>query len=340
MNYRKLMEQIFAELAEYKRSIDAWIVPQYLRECRTRDEEIQNMQGKYTNEYIQEYIQNWEPDTDYGELIRTAREQRYTAAKDCLDQIQQELDGYFSAPVTSDFAATLTSVKALGLNLTNLEFSLLENNAKSYLDRRLLNELAITRCAEVVKTKLNQDSEPEAVKANEPKPFNGIFVPDAEIVYNDFQGVKNAVDTAFTGYCGENYILKDIIFPLSEATEQTNAKLVEEYGIAPPKQIRSTIDIIKMSGAEKCFDRNYAPYVAFIETMDKLESAIPKPPKKTTLTSADVALINTLIDPTYPSLAQGKATEIAKADERLAELLLLDPRYNKAVAEALKGGSK
>lgn len=337
MNYRKLMEQIFAELAEYKRSIDGWIVPQYLRECKMRDEKVQKMQEKYTNEYIQEYIKNWKPDTDYGELIRTAREQRYTAAKDCLDQIQQELDEYFSAPASPDFVATLSGTKALGLNLTNLEFGLLGNTAKSYLDRRLLNELAITRCAEVVKTKLSQDNESEAVKANEPRPFTGIFVPDIEKVYDSFQSVINAIDTAFTGYCGENYVLKDIIFPLSEATEQANTRLESEYGIIPPKQTRNTIDIIKMSGAEKCFDKNHAPYVAFIEAMDKIESIMPKPPKKTTLTSADVELIDTLIDQKYPSLAQDIAAKIAKADARLAELLLLDPRYSKAVTEALKG---
>lgn len=340
MNYRKLMEQIFAELAEYKRAIDGWIAPQYLQECRTRDEKIKNMQGKYTNEYIQEYIQNWKPDTDYGETIRTARERHYAIVKDCLNQTKQELDGYFSAPASPDFAATLTGIKALGLNLTNLEFSLLENTAKTYLDRRLLNELAVTRCAEVVKTKLNQDSEPEAAKISEPRPYSGIFVPDIEEVYGNFQNVKNAVDTAFTGYCGENYILKDIIFPLSEAVEQANAKLAEEYNITPPKPIRSTIDIIKMSNAEKCFDKNYAPYVAFIETMNKLESAVPKPPKKTILTNADIALIDALIDPTYPSLAESAAIKVAKADEQLKEILLLDPRYNKAVTKALKEGGK
>lgn len=337
MNYRKLMEQIFSELAEYRRSIDGWIVPQYLRECKMRDEKVQKMQEKYTNEYIQEYIKNWKPDTDYGELIRTAREQRYTAAKDYLDQIQQELDGYFSAPVTLDFASILTSVKALGLNLTNLEFSLLENTAKTYLDRRLLNELAITRCTEVIKAQLDESNDPKAVKANEPRPFSGIFIPDVEEIYGNFCNVKNAVDTAFTGYCGENYVLKDIIFPLSEATETANAKIETEYGIVPQKQTRNITDIIQMSGAEKCFDKNYAPYVAFIEAMDKIESIMPKPPKKTTLTNADAALIDTLIDQKYPSLAQDIAAKIAKADARLAELLLLDPRYSKAVTEALKG---
>lgn len=337
MNYRKLMEQIFAELAEYKRSIDGWIVPQYLRECKMRDEKVQKMQEKYTNEYIQEYIKNWKPDTDYGELIRTAREQRYTAAKDCLDQIKQELNEYFSAPASPDFATALSGIKALGLNLTNLEFSLLGNTAKSYLDRRLLNELATTRCTEVVKAKLNQDSEPEAARVSKPIPFTGIFVPDIEKVYDSFQSVINAIDTAFTGYCGENYVLKDIIFPLSEATEQANTRLESEYGIVPQKQTRNITDIIQMSGAEKCFDKNYAPYVAFIEAMDKIESIMPKPPKKTTLTNADAALIDTLIDQKYPSLAQDTAIKIAKADERLAELLLLDPRYSKAVTEALKG---
>ena len=157
-------------------------------------------------------------------------------------------------------------------------------------------------------------------------------------MYDSFQSVINAIDTAFTGYCGENYVLKDIIFPLSEATEQANTRLESEYGITPPKQTHNITDIIKMSGAEKCFDKNHAPYVAFIATMDEIESVISKHPKKTTLTNADAALIDTLVDPKYPSLAQDTAIKIAKADERLKAILLLDPRYNKAVAEALKGG--
>lgn len=37
----------------------------------------------------------------------------------------------------------------------------------------------------------------------------------------------------------------------------------------------------------------------------------------------------TLISSNYPSLAQGDAIRIAKADSRLAEILALDERYGK-----------
>ena len=59
------------------------------------------------------------------------------------------------------------------------------------------------------------------------------------------------------------------------------------------------------------------------------------PERKTTLTDSDRKLIDTLINSNYPSLAQDDAIKIAKADNRLAEILSLDERYGAGVRKAL-----
>lgn len=333
MKYKTLMAKILKELNEYKSIVDDTAIV-YLKECNEHKRELEKMQKKFTPEYIKEFDKNWQPKGNYGDIISAAKEKHRKVALAYIDQIQKELDSYFQIPVDSGFAATVTAIKALGVTPNNREFDLLQGASGGYWGRRLLNELAISR----TKTEQGAALENGEMKRTEKEakiPYGGVGLPDIEKVYDSLQNVKNAVNIAFKGYCGENYELKDIVFPVNKDQEATNAKLQETYGVQPQKPKLDNMAISKMASSVKCFDENYRSYVVFSDTMGELAATMPEPERKTVLTDSDRKLIDTLISPNYPSLAQSDAIKIAKADSRLAEILLLDERYGKEVRRAL-----
>lgn len=333
MNYKKIMQKIFAELSMYKSEIDK-LASDYQSEHGKFDEEMEAAKGKYTESFIAESRANWKPQLDYAGLVNMARETHSKNVTICISQLEQQLNDYFKTPADANFCATLTAIKALGVNLSNREFSLLQESANGYVGRRLLNELAVTRTKTEKAAELKGGEVTRAEK-EKPIPCTSVNLPDIEKVYEGLQNVKNAVDTAFA-YCGANYELKDIIFPTSRATEETNARIEAVYGVKAQPQKNDTLTLTRMASSIKCFDENHSTYTAFSEMMEGLAATMPEPKRKTTLTDSDRNLIDTLISSNYPSLAQGEAVKIAKADSRLAEILSLDERYGKAVKEALR----
>lgn len=333
MKYKTLMAKILKELNEYKNIVDDTAIV-YLKECNEHKRELEKMQKKFTPEYIKEFDKNWQPKGNYGDIISAAKEKHRKTALDCLDKIRKEVESYFKTPVNQSFLMTIMGIKILGLNLTNRELSLLQDSAEGYLSRRLLGELSISRTSKTDKVKLNESNEPERIRVDEPKPFNGITVPDIEETYNCLQHLENTINTAFS-YCGENYELRDIIFPIDRAQEEKNAKLSEAYGVQPQKPKLDNMAISKMAGSVKCFDENHPSYVAFSAIMDNLSKTMPEPKRKTTLTDRDRNLINSMIDSRYEHTAREQAVKIAQADERMAQILQLDERYGPFVQQAL-----
>lgn len=327
------MQEILAELSMYKSEIDK-LGADYQSEYKKFDEEMRVAEGKFTPEYIQESRHNWKPRLDYAGLISMARETHSKTVTRCISQLEQHLNEYFRAPADANFCATLTAIKALGVNLSNREFSLLQESANGYVGRRLLNELAVTRAKTEQAAEL-KDGEMTSVQKEKMIPYISIELPDIEKAYDALQNVKNAINTAFGGYTGENFELKDIIFPISDAQEATNAKLVEAYGVQPQKQTLGVMETVKMATSINCLSKDYCSYVEFTKIMDSIDATIPKPPKKTELTKNDIDLIDSLIDYKYPNTAKEKAVEIAGKDERLRELLQLDTRYKDAIQQSL-----
>lgn len=333
MNYKKIMQKILAELSMYKSEIDKFAAD-YQSERAKFDEEMEAAKGKFTESYIAESRANWKPRLDYTGLIHMARETHSKTVTRCISQLEQYLNDYFKTPADANFCATLTAIKALAVNLSNREFSLLQESANGYMGRRLLNELAVTR------TKTEQAAELKGGEMTRTEkeikiPYGGVDLPDIGKAYDALQSVKNAVSTAFGGYCGVNYELKDVVFPLDKTAEETSRKLAEAYGTQPQKQTLGAMEISKMATSIKCLSEDYRSYVEFTKVMDNINATLPETSKKTELTENDRELIDLIIEPQYPSLAAGKAVEIAKKDERLSELLKLDSRYGQKVREAL-----
>ncbi len=334
MKYQAYMKKILQQLTEYKGTVDA-LATSYQLEVARREEELTGTKGKYTDSYIEEARRNWKPTKDYSGEIGMAREKHQKIALAYIDQIQKELDSYFQIPVDNGFATTITAINSLGVTLSNREFELLQGKANGYWGLRLLNQAAISRTKTEQQAELDDNNKMKRVEKEVKIPYGGVELPNIEQAYNSLQSVKNAVNTAFEGYCGANYELKDIVFPISEAQEATNVKLSEAYGVQPQKQALDNITISKMAISVKCFDENYRSYTVFSEMMEELAATMPKPERKTTLTDGEKKLIDTLINPQYPLAGQNDAIRIAKTDERLAELLMLDTRYSKSVKEAL-----
>ena len=71
----------------------------------------------------------------------------------------------------------------------------------------------------------------------------------------------------------------------------------------------------------------------FSKVMDEANAILPESKIKRALTENDKRLIDTLIDPKYPSLAGAKVREIAENSPELSELFLLDSRYAKYLDE-------
>ena len=217
MKYQKYMKKVMEQLTGYKGTVDT-LATSYQLEVARREEELTGTKGKYTDEYIKESRRNWKSSKDYSGEISRSREKHQKIALAYIDQIPKELDSYFQIPVDSGFAATVTAIKALGVTPNNREFDLLQGASGGYWGRRLLNELAISR----TKTEQGAELENGEMKRTEKEakmPYGGVELPDIEKAYDSLRNVKNAVNMAFEGYCGTNYELKDVVFPINKALE-------------------------------------------------------------------------------------------------------------------------
>lgn len=332
-DYKKIMQKIFAELKMYKQEIDKFGAD-YQSERKKFDEEIEAAKGKYTESFIAESRANWKPRLDYAGLISMARETHSKNVTRCISQLEQQLNDYFKTPADANFCATLNSIKLLGVTPNNLEFKLLQETSGGYWGRRLLNELAVSRTKTEQRAEL-ENGEMTSVQKEKAIPYTNIELQNIEQAFDGLQNVKNAVNIAFSGYCGTSYELKDIVFPVDKAAEETSRKLAEVYGTESQKQVLGVMEISKMTASINCLSEDYRSYVEFAKIMDSIDATIPKPPKKTELTEDDKSLIDSLIDFRYPNSAKEKAVEIAQKDERLKELLELDERYKDAIEKSL-----
>lgn len=333
MKHRAFMGKVMKALTEYKGIADN-LAMAYAKEKAEFEEDLAQGEGKYTQEYMDAARRNWNPKTDYGKQLSAARQRGQKVADAYLNGIQEEMDGYFQIPVDSGFAATVTAIKSMGVTLNNREFSLLQDASKGYWGLRFLNELAVSRAKEK-QVAVMEDGGMKNAKWEEKNPYNNVNLPDIEKVYDSLQSVRNTVNMAFDGYCGEGNALRDIVFPVDKAVEETNARLAEAYNVQPQRQVLDVLSISKMASAPQFFDENYPAYVELLKILDDMEATLPQPERKTELTEEDRRLIDTLINSGYPILAQSDAIKIAKADSRLAEILSLDERYGAGVRKAL-----
>lgn len=325
MRVKTYLEKTMVELKAYKEKIDS-IIPVYWAEINAHEVYLENMEGKYTPEYIAEEREKWKPKTDYYGIINAEREKRKAATDFYLELIQKSLDKYFNSPVSAEFANKVTAIKMMGLQLSDREFKLLQNSANTYMERRLLSQLAKSRTVseartvldpEKAKTNYNVSEALENKQIEVSKPYWGVEVPDIEKVYSAFQNVKNNVNTVFRGYCGSNMELKEIV-----GCDGNNIGA-----------------IVDATHSLNCFDLEKGSYKEFLEIMEKAAEVLPSSRVKTALTESERKFIDALIPAAdyekYPTLARKRAVELARASAEVASLFMFDGRYKEDVEKAL-----
>lgn len=334
MRYKMFMKKIFQQLTEYKSVVDN-LSALYQAEKNQFEEELSQMQDKYTTSYIRQCRQSWTPKTDYSSKIKEAREKCQSAATKYFDKIEEEINTYFQIPVDSGFSSTIMAIKNLEIVPNNKEIELLQGAAKGYWNQRILHEIGTSRTKKEPRAVI-EDGKSKIVKEDVKVPF-AIGLPDIQKTYDALQAVKNSITVAFQSYCGIDYALRDVVFPPSKIVEQTSEALEKEYKleVEPPKP--DALAISKMASSARCFNADHLPYVAFFEVMEDLATSMPEAERKTTLTDSDKELINTLIDDNYRFSAERKAVEISRINEDLKQLLLLDDRYSPAIQRELGG---
>lgn len=299
MKYKNYLKKIYKALQEHKATVDSLTVD-YMTEKEAFESMLVSMRGKYTDSYIAESRKNWKPYKDYTSLLNGSRSKNKAVVEYYLGLIQKQLDNYFNAPVKNDFSNKILTIKASGLQLTDREFSLLEKQATSYMERRLLNELATTRTR--TEKRLNTDTgEVENVTVH-----NGTSVtelPNIDLLYRSFEDFKNSCLFMCNSYCGES------------------AELVDYLGTNQPNYL--------VVNAGNVLSDNSVSKHNFEVAIEKASSIMPE--VKTELTDADRYLIDQLVDVRYPSLIPSRIEEISKGSPELNELLSLDERYSKYV---------
>ena len=107
-----------------------------------------------------------QPDINYKARLQGTRAAVEPIVLHYLEMLEKQLDKYFNAPINPDFANKIMSIKLSGLQLTDLEFKILQDSATSYMERRLLNQLAESRTKTERKAVINKDLVKPSTKRN------------------------------------------------------------------------------------------------------------------------------------------------------------------------------
>lgn len=311
LRYETYIDKITESLEKYKRSVDS-MAKNYIAEVGKVKETALSHKDQWLPEYIEQYIAEHNPQDKYKRMFDSEREKYKPIVTHYLALIKQSLDNYFNAPISRAFADKIMTIKAVGLQLTDREFRNLEKDASNYMEYRLLKELANSRTKKEDSVELDEKGNTKLVKKEVDNPYLKLKLPDADAVYNSFEEYERNANMLLNSYAGAEGALCDML---------GNADDI--YKI--PKHIAITSD---------SYLRNKS-YEKFLNVMNSATSIMPENKVKRTLTDNDKKLIDALVDSNYPSLASSKVAEICKNSPELAELFLLDERYEKYAAKAL-----
>ncbi len=308
MRYKNYVSKITKALTEYKNEIDLY-EQQYVSELERMKKELKEMVGKYTPQYIEEFKKKQKPNYDYAKKIKELRESTGVIVKHSLACIEKQINDYINAPVKESFANKIMSISVTGLKLTDMEFKMLQDSATSYMEHRLLSHLASTRTKTVEKVRIIEDSNGKTERYTEevPDAFPYMKMLDANDIVNCFNDYKRNANFLVERYAGKQALLCEF---LCNGTEMRLAIVSDSY-----------------------FRNNYEE--KFLKKMEEVNSILPESKVKAKLTENDKKLIDALIDPRYPSLAESQVKGIAILDNDLRELFALDERYSKYI-EALE----
>lgn len=301
-------------LKEYKANVDK-MEKEYLQELSRIRQEAESMRGKWTSDYQAEYIMSNSPDMKYKEKFSSLRNIAKPKVDFYLSLINKKIERYFKAPVKQDFVNKITAIKTMGVSLSDEEFRMLESEAKSYMEMRLLMQLEESRTKEQMVTKLDTNGNLSQVLEKIPDAYgwDKERMPSIEGATIAFKDLKNRAEHLLNIYAGEKGAMW---------------KLVEEEGIEQMNCLAADSFIVNNAADE--FIKSIEIYSRYGFGSDKTIG----------LTEQEEKLIDVLIDKRYPSMAKEKVKEICQNSPELAELLLTDNRYKEYAKEALEKETK
>lgn len=305
MKYKSYLEKIVEALNAKKSTVDK-LVELFDAEKLGHKEKLKSMRGIYTQEFIDEYTKQWTPAGNYAEAITKSSEKALAEVTHYCECIKKELDRYFDVLVRPEFANQINSLISTQMPLLDREFQALADSAQNYMELRLVKNFAESRTNTKTKAVTNEHGITTNVEVTEKNPYN-ITIPDIDFVYREFDNLSASVKQFATCYVGMNCELKEFL-----------DNSISDY--AP----LSAINVFRSKTIDK-----------FTETMEKANAVLPENKIKKELTESDRKFIDTVINPTYPILAETTVKELAKnkADSELVELLRLDERYAKYIEE-------
>ena len=317
MNCEKNYNRIFDVLVKYKDFVNT-----QEHECKVRkgyiNKTYQEMvdSRKYTQDYLKEYKAKTKPRTDdLNAKIQEERKKAKSVVSRELGKIKHEMDSYFNAPLNQELANKINSITITGLKLSNTEFDLLKNQAKSYMDLRLLNQLAESRTKTEQKgvitdpNNINMDNNLHYEKVENPNPYY-IDLPNIDICYSELKQFENRAM-----YCLDYYIGAECLNDMVECSER------DKYGQLPKVYINASADTIFKANANDSF-------INMLNGLNIKDFSVNQE-----LTEDETAIIDGLINPNYPMLAKDKVKEVyAMGNSYINGLLENDNRYSKIVA--------
>lgn len=297
MMYQKYVKRISEALAKYKTDVDT-LEGLYGADKQKVQAKADEMKGKWTNEYINQYIAEHNPDKNYKARLQGARAAVEPTVLHYLEMLEKSLDKYFNAPIKPDFTNKIMAIKLSGLQLSNLEFKILQDSATSYMECRLLNQLAESRTQKGEAVELDNSGQPHRKEIDISNPYY-LEVPNLEETYKAFENYKQSAKGLLYSYSGQK----------AEMSHLLDNNVPNYISISMDSYFRNKKD------------------EEFTKVMEKANSILPESKIKRELTENDKRLIDILIDDKYPSLAKDRVKALAEADADIGSLLSLDERY-------------
>lgn len=304
MKYKSYVNKISEALAKYKADVDT-LEGLYMADKEKLEAKVDSMKGKWTDEYIKQYRIDHSPDINSHARFHGARSRVEPTVLHYLEVLKNQLDKFFNAPVNPDFANKIMTIKLSGLQLSDTEFKVLQGSASSYMECRLLNQLAETRTKEGDVTEVGENGEIQHKKGTLKDPYMYLNLPNIEEVYKSFREYETTVKGLLYSYSG------------------TKAKMAHLLDDPIPDYISVSMDSYFRSHSEE----------KFTKVLENATSILPESKVKRELTENDKKLIDTLIDCKYPSLCEERVKTLAEADASIGALLELDERYAKFLEE-------
>lgn len=303
MRYANYVKKISEALAKYKTDVDT-LEGLYRTDKQKVQAKADEMKGKWTDEYINQYLAEHNPDKNYKARLQGARAAVEPIVLHYLEMLEKSLDRYFNAPIKPDFANKIMAIKLSGLQLTDLEFKILQDSATSYMECRLLNQLAESRTQKGEVVELDNSGQPHRKETDVNNPYH-LDVPNLEEIYKTFENYKQSARGLLYSYSGQKAEMSHLL--------DNNT----------PNYISVSMDNYFRNKKDE----------EFTKVMEKANSILPESKMKRELTENDKRLIDTLVDSKYPSLAKDRVIALAEADADIEGLLLLDERYSKYLEE-------